>query len=116
VTAIVAGGIIAVFVRFYRTTVPIEREWMRELMAPEVKLGVVTAGKLDALAGSHSKSPTLHPLAAEAPHDRAPAEGQDRVARQLARDGGADTTAVQRARATVAWSSATHASRAAPLR
>lgn len=36
------------------TSEPIEREWMRELMALEVKLGAVTRAELDALAGSRS--------------------------------------------------------------
>jgi protease PrsW len=38
----------------YRNSVSIEREWMRELLAPEVELGVVTPAELDALAGSRS--------------------------------------------------------------
>jgi RsiW-degrading membrane proteinase PrsW (M82 family) len=54
VPATVAGLLIGVFVWIYRTTVPVEREWIRELIAPEVELGVVTPAELDALAGSRS--------------------------------------------------------------
>ena len=99
---IVAVGLIAVFVWVYRNTVPIEREWMRELMAPEVELGVVTPAELDALAGSRS---TLRSYIRSQPSRRTARhvlDAETELARQLARDGGADTTAVQRARAAVA--------------
>ena len=102
VPLIVAGGIIAVFVWVYRATVPIEREWMRELMAPEVELGVVTPAELDALAGSRS---TLRSYIRSQPSRRAAEhvlEAATDLAHQLARDGGGDTAAVQRARAAVA--------------
>src|SRR5262249_17182387 len=50
----VATILISVFSWIYRTTQPIEREWMRELMAPEVELGVVSPDELNALAGTRS--------------------------------------------------------------
>jgi RsiW-degrading membrane proteinase PrsW (M82 family) len=102
VPLIVAGGLIAVFVWVYRNTVPIEREWMRELMAPEVELGVVTPAELDALAGSRS---TLRSYTRSQPSRRTAEhvlEAATDLAQQLARDGGGDTAAVQRARAAVA--------------
>ena len=102
VPLIVAAGIITVFVWVYRNTVPIEREWMRELMAPEVELGVVTPAELDALAGSRS---TLRSYIRSQPSRRTAKhvlEAETDLAQQLARDGGADTAAVQRARAAVA--------------
>jgi RsiW-degrading membrane proteinase PrsW (M82 family) len=102
VPVIVAGGIIAVFVRVYRNTVPIEREWMRELMAPEVQLAVVTPAELDALAGSRSTLRNYirsQPSRSKAKHVL---EAETALAQQLARDGRGDTAAVQRARAAVA--------------
>jgi protease PrsW len=56
VPGLVATGLIGVFVWVYRSAVPIEREWMGELMAPEVRLGVVTPAELDALAGSRGRA------------------------------------------------------------
>ena len=49
----VAAVLIAVFVRVYETTLPIERQWMGDVRS-EVQLGVVTPAELDALAGSRS--------------------------------------------------------------
>jgi RsiW-degrading membrane proteinase PrsW (M82 family) len=54
VPGIVAFGLISVFVWVYDSSASIERKWMRELMAPEVELGVLTSDELDALAGSRS--------------------------------------------------------------
>jgi RsiW-degrading membrane proteinase PrsW (M82 family) len=102
VPPLVAAGIISVFVWVYRTTVPIEREWMRELMAPEVELGVITPAELDALAGSRS---TLRGYVRSQPSRRTAEhvlEAGTDLAQQLARDDGADTAAVQGARAAVA--------------
>jgi RsiW-degrading membrane proteinase PrsW (M82 family) len=98
----VAAVLIAVFVWVYQSTVPIEREWMRELLAPEVTLGVVTPAELDALAGPRS---TLRRYLRTQPSRRAAADVLDaetHLAHQIARDGGADTAAVQQARAAVA--------------
>jgi hypothetical protein len=54
VPTLVAAALISAFVFVYKTAVPVEQEWMRDLMAPEVELGVVTPAELDALAGSPS--------------------------------------------------------------
>jgi protease PrsW len=102
VPTIVAAVLIAVFVWVYQNTVPIERGWMRELMAPEVKLGVVTPAELDALAGSRS---TRRRYIHAQPSRRTAAQVLDaetELAHQIARDGGAETAAVHRARAAVA--------------
>ena len=98
----VAGVLIGVFVWVYKTTVPVERAWMRELMAPEVQLGVVTPAELDALAGSRS---TLKSYLRTQPSRRRAGrvlEAERELAHQIARDGGAETAAVQQARAAVA--------------
>jgi protease PrsW len=86
----------------YETTVPTERAWMRDLMAPEVARGVVTQAELDALAGSRrALKRYLH-----AQRSRTTAEHvlhvEHELAHQIARDGGAETPAVERARAAVA--------------
>jgi protease PrsW len=102
VPATVACVLIGVFVWVYKTTVPVERESMRELMAPEVELGVVTPAELDALAGSRS---TVKRYLRTQPNRRRAKHvlGAEReLAHQIARDGGAETAAVQQARATVA--------------
>jgi protease PrsW len=98
----VACVLIGVFVWVYKTSVPVERGWMRELIAPEVQLGVVTPAELDALAGSRS---TLKSYLRTQPSRRS-AEGvleaERELAHQIARDGGAETAAVRQARAAVA--------------
>jgi hypothetical protein len=102
VPTFVAAVLISVFVWIYKTTVPVEREWMRELMAPEVELGVVTPAELDALAGSRS---TLRAYTRSQPSRHTAEqvlEAETDLAHQIARDGGAETQAVQRARAAVA--------------
>jgi RsiW-degrading membrane proteinase PrsW (M82 family) len=101
VPAAVACVLINVFVWVYKATVPVERESMRELMAPEVELGVVTPAELDALAGSRS---TVKKYLRTQPNRRRARHvlGAEReLAHQIARDGGAETAAVQQARATV---------------
>jgi RsiW-degrading membrane proteinase PrsW (M82 family) len=102
VPTLVTAGLISVFVWIYRNAVPIEREWMRELMAPEVQRGVVTPAELDALAGSRS---TLRGYV-RAQRNRRAAErvlaAETELARQIARDEGAETRGVERARVAVA--------------
>jgi RsiW-degrading membrane proteinase PrsW (M82 family) len=101
VPTFVAAVLISVFVWIYKTTVPVEREWMRELMAPEVELGVVTPAELDALAGSRS---TLRSYTRSQPSRRTAEnvlEAETDLAHQIARDGGAETPAVQQARTAV---------------
>ncbi len=98
----VAGVLITLFVWIYQKTQPIEREWMREIMAPEVGLGVVTPAELDALAGSRA---TLRSYIREQPSPRTAEhvlEAEADLAHQIARDGGAETAAVQQARTAVA--------------
>jgi protease PrsW len=97
----VAGVLISVFVWIYDKTEPIEREWMRELMADEVELGVITPAELDALAGTRS---TLRRYIRAQPNRgtaRNVLEAETDLAHQIARDGGAETAAVQQARAAV---------------
>jgi hypothetical protein len=97
----VATVLISVFVRIYNTTQPIEREWMRELMAPEVALGVVSPDELTALAGTRS---TLKSYVGSQAHPRTAKRvlaAESELAHQIARGGGAETPAVQRARAAV---------------
>jgi protease PrsW len=98
----VASVLISVFVWIYRKTEPIERHWMHELMAPEVELGVVTRAELEALADTRSN---LRRYVSEQPNPRTAQnvlDAETRLARQIARHGGAETAAVQRARAAVA--------------
>ena len=101
VPGIVASVLISVFVWVYRSTVSIEREWMRELMAPEVALGVVTPAELDALSGPRSTARSFvrsQPSRRTAEHVLT---AENELAHQIARDGGTETAAVQRARAAV---------------
>jgi RsiW-degrading membrane proteinase PrsW (M82 family) len=101
VPAAVAGGLIALFAWVYRNTVAIEREWMRELMAPEVELGVVTPAELDALTGSRS---ALRRYIRRQPSPRAAEHvlhAETTLAQQIARDGGAETAGVRRSRQAV---------------
>jgi RsiW-degrading membrane proteinase PrsW (M82 family) len=98
----VAGVLISVFVWIYNNTEPIEREWMHELMAPEVELGVVTPAELEALAGTRS---TLRRYISLQPDPRTAKnviEAETELAHQIARDGGGETAAVQQARTAVA--------------
>jgi hypothetical protein len=98
----VATVLISVFVWIYRNTEPIEREWMRELMAPEVARGVVTPAELDALANTRSAA---RAYIRSQPNPRAARnvlDAENDLAHQIARDDGAETAAVQQARAAVA--------------
>jgi RsiW-degrading membrane proteinase PrsW (M82 family) len=81
-----------------------ERAWMRDLMAPEVGRGTITAVELHALAGSH-RDRRRFVRAAEHHHDHRHARhvihaGTD-LAEQIASAGGADTPGVEFARAEV---------------
>jgi protease PrsW len=98
----VACVLIGVFVWIYKTTVPVEREWMRELMAPEVQLGVVTPAELDALAGSRSTLKTYLRTQPSRRRAKQVLEAERELAHQIAREGGAETAAVQQARTAVA--------------
>jgi len=102
VPGIVALVLISVFVWVYENSEGIEREWMRELMAPEVDLGVVTPDELDALAGTRSTVKTYIRSQPSRHTAKRVLEAETDLAHQLARDDGAETAAVQRARAAVA--------------
>ena len=97
----VASVLISVFVWIYKNTEPIEREWMRELMAPEVELGVITPAELDALAGSRSTHRGYIRAQPNPGTARNVLEAESHLAHQIARDDGAETAAVQQARAAV---------------
>jgi RsiW-degrading membrane proteinase PrsW (M82 family) len=102
VPATVATVLISVFWWIYANTEPIEREWMREVMAPEVELGVITQAELDALAGTRSNLRS-YISAQRSPHTAQNVlEAETRLARQIALDGGNETAAVDQARAAVA--------------
>ncbi len=102
VPGIVAFALIGVFVWVYDNGASIEREWMRELMAPEVELGVVTPEELEALAGSRSTLKTYVRSQPSRRTARRVLEAETDLAHQIARDGAAETAAVQQARAAVA--------------
>jgi RsiW-degrading membrane proteinase PrsW (M82 family) len=103
----VAAALINVFVWVYATAQPIEREWMRELMAPEVELGVVTPAELDALAATRSTYRAWIRAQPNPPRAERVLEAETELAHQIARDGGAETGAVRQARAAVARARAT---------
>jgi RsiW-degrading membrane proteinase PrsW (M82 family) len=102
VPMLVASALISVFLWVYETTVPVEQEWMSELMAPEVQLGVVTPAELEALAGSRSTLKTYLRTQPSRRRARRVLAAEHELAHQIARDGGAETAAVQQARAAVA--------------
>jgi RsiW-degrading membrane proteinase PrsW (M82 family) len=89
---------VAVVVWIYRTTVPIERTWMREIMAPEVEIGIIDKAELDALAGGRRTRNAYVRAAAGERSARHVLTAASDLAHQLARDGGAATPAVDRAR------------------
>jgi protease PrsW len=102
VPGIVALVLISVFVWVYENSEGIERDWMRELMAPEVDLGVVTPDELDALAGTRSALKTYIRSQPSRHTAKRVLQAETDLAHQLARDDGAETAAVQRARVAVA--------------
>jgi RsiW-degrading membrane proteinase PrsW (M82 family) len=98
----VAGTLISVFIWVYNESEPIEREWMRELMAPEVERGVVTPAELDALSGTRATLRAYIRLQPNPTVAERVLKAETDLAHQIARDGGEDTAAVQRAREAVA--------------
>jgi protease PrsW len=102
VPGIVALVLISVFVWVYENSEGIEREWMRELMAPEVDLGVVTRDELEALAGTRSTLKTYVRSQPSRHTAKRVLDAETDLAHQIARDHGAETVAVHRARVTVA--------------
>ena len=102
VPALVALVLISVFVWVYANSEGIEREWMREIMAPEVDLGVVARDELDALAGSRSMLKTYIRSQSSRRTAKRVLETETELTHQIARDDGPETAAVQRARVAVA--------------
>jgi RsiW-degrading membrane proteinase PrsW (M82 family) len=81
-----------------------ERDWMRDLMAPEVAQGTITSAELDALAGSHRgrrRFVRAHHHHRNHVHARHVLHAGTDLAEQLARDGGEETEAVAFARGEV---------------
>ncbi len=93
--------IIAAFVLVYKATVKTERNWMREILQPEVSLGLLTDAEVGALAGSRKQRRT-YVKAAHGYRDRRAArhilEAGSDLGLQLAKDRGMDTAAVVQAR------------------
>jgi hypothetical protein len=101
---LVPVALISLFVWIYKTTVVTERSWMRELLEPEVALGVVTPDDVDAVVGSRKvrkeyvKAHKGHKSHVHAKHVLNAVRD---LAAQIASDGGADTERVQFARSEV---------------
>jgi RsiW-degrading membrane proteinase PrsW (M82 family) len=102
VPAAVAGTLISVFLWVYEQTEPIEREWMRELMAPEVELGTVAPAELAALSGTRSEQRSFVDAQPRPARARRVLAAETELAHQIARDDGAETPAVRQAREAVA--------------
>jgi protease PrsW len=102
VPVIVAVVLISVLIWVYQSSEPVEREWMREILAPEVERGVVTPAELEALAGP--RSTLRNHLRSQPDRRRAKRvlDAETDLAHRIARDQGAETPAVQQARAAVA--------------
>jgi RsiW-degrading membrane proteinase PrsW (M82 family) len=98
----VAVILVTLFAWIYRTTVPIEREWMRELLAPEVERGVVEPAELEALAGTRSTLKAYVRMQPRPSRTEQVLAAETALAHQIARDDGAETIGVQRARDAVA--------------
>jgi RsiW-degrading membrane proteinase PrsW (M82 family) len=97
----VAVILISTFIWIYDSTEPIEREWMGELMAPEVELGIVAPAELEALAGTRSTYKSYLKTQRNPTRAKHVLEAETQLAHQIARADGADTAAVQQARAAV---------------
>jgi RsiW-degrading membrane proteinase PrsW (M82 family) len=101
---VVPVSLIALFVWVYKSSVVTERRWMRQLMEPEVELGVVTQDAVDALAGTRKqrkayvKAGKGHKSHVQAKHVLHAASD---LAKSIAKDGAIDTERVQFARAEV---------------
>lgn len=102
---LMALGTVALLIWTYRTTVTTERQWMRDILAPEVTAGVITDEELEAAVGGRkdrrhyvksqkgmkAERATRHVL--DATHD---------LADQLAVGHGASTPGVEFARSEIA--------------
>jgi RsiW-degrading membrane proteinase PrsW (M82 family) len=97
----VVVGVLSTFIFVYKSTVKTERNWMRELMSPEVESGVITESELEALAGTRKErkafinSAEKHGSRKTARHVIVAAGD---LAHAIARDGGASTPLVIHAR------------------
>ncbi len=104
VYVLVPVSLIALFVWIYKTSVVAERRWMRELMEPEVAAGVLSQADVDALAGSRKERKAYvkaHKGHKSHVHAKHVLHAAGDLAKQIARDGGADTERVQFARSEV---------------
>lgn len=93
-----------VFVWAYRQTVARERDWMRDLLAPEVATGVLTAVEAEAAAGLRRTRKAF----VKSAHGRRARKGARHIteaacdlADEIARSGGDDTARVDHARAEI---------------
>jgi hypothetical protein len=102
---IIGIGLILIFVAVYKMSVAAERNWMHELMEPEVALGVITENELAALSGTRKqrkayiKSAKGHRNHRTAKHV---IDAATDLGLQIARDRDADTPAITHARSEVA--------------
>ncbi|MFF0817471.1 hypothetical protein ACFYVR_20240 [Rhodococcus sp. NPDC003318] len=95
---------LAVALRVFRSTVPREREFMREVLAPEASDGVITAGELEAMCGDHKARRTFRRAGGSRKVRRRNAHVLDAIADladTLATSRGQDTAAVEFARGEV---------------
>ncbi|EME19383.1 PrsW family intramembrane metalloprotease [Rhodococcus triatomae] len=92
--AVIIAIALYIVVRVFKMTVPRERQFMRDVMAPEVENGVITPAELDALSGDRKARKAYHKAAATRA-DRRRADHVLDAARDLA-----DALAVARGRDT----------------
>jgi hypothetical protein len=101
---LVGSALIFVYVATYKVAVKTERNWMQELLAPEVPLGVVYPAELDVVAASRHRR-KAYVKAIKGRHARRTAkhviEATTDLGLQLARDHGTDTPAVNHLRSEV---------------
>jgi protease PrsW len=93
-----------IVVRVFRMTVPREREFLRDILAPEVDAGVLTVGELDAMCGDHKARKTFRKAGGDRRGRRRNAhvlEAAADLADALATSRGQDTPGVGFARAEV---------------
>lgn len=104
--AMIGSSLLAIFglVWAFRLSQPLEQEWMRDILAPEVTAGNVTTEEIDAAAGRRktrkafvkaSKGHRGHK------HNRHVLEAVIDLAHELATSGGAESDGVSHARAEV---------------
>ncbi|MBB5868806.1 RsiW-degrading membrane proteinase PrsW (M82 family) [Allocatelliglobosispora scoriae] len=101
--ALIAVALVLV-VHVFNTTVPRERGFMRDVMAPEVARGVITDAELDALAGDRKARKAYRRAGAnhrERSRARHVLDAANDLAAQLAAAGGAETPDVAFARQEV---------------